>query len=618
MSNREIDELLFNLRKRMDKGVEDKELSLILSNELIYDIFKDEFQIDSNKMVDDMLKKILTDFYAYYLYEFELDKKLDKNINVILNDFNELSTEEDAINYIRSDLNRFKLIIDGYFEYHKNSIMYQAEVMANVVNMRKGLEFTSLYKDFFAVDIDYESKLLPHNVMVGLELIDTYKRSNYDDNKIINYLNIEYENKKDKYDFLNYILSNIYANIKLNGCKNDNDKNIVKLVEHLNKNMRCFYDDDSYVINLVKTYNNLYENIKWFEFKDIRDYYPYEDIDIIYKLDNTYKHPQDIIKNATSVYTITGKIQEFLYVSVENLIDMGYSNEEIIEWIIQLIDGRLQIYFNKNNIFDYNDDELFLNLIKLYLASSYYEYCNYTYADLNVNDINLFEHMDNGINAFDCLDLYEEDDDKQLIVEKYLDYSYCKENTEILARKKIVYDNRLNNAIKMNPFLYLEYRRVFGSLLPLETSKSTEYGNLIIGKIFDIISLSDSLDDEHNIKYTDLAQMFKNDSYDIYMDMDDIIGFILSNIYENLINKIDKTYDELDFINNIENNNFDIESIILDEDSLGKLLLYFFNLNGDYFTDDKLKKLRNNYKDKKVKTLKKLDPFYDVDNEILK
>lgn len=618
MSNREIDELLYNLRKRMDKGIENKELSIILSNELIYKIVKEEFQIESDKMVDDILKKILTDFYAYYLYELELDDNIDNDIATILNDFNELSTEEDVINYIRSDRNRFKLIIDGYFEYHNNSIMFQSKVMANVVNKRKGLEFTSLYKDFFAVDFDYEFLLLRHNVIVGLELIDTYKKSNCDDNRIINYLNIEFEDKRQKYDFLNYVLSNIYANIKLNGCTNDNDKNIVKLVEHLNKNMRCFYEDDSYIINLVKKYNDLYGNIKWFEFKDIRDYYPFEDIDIIYKLDNTYKHPHDVIKNANNVYTIMGKIQEFLFVSVENLIDMGKSNEEIVEWIIQLIDGKLQILYSKDDIFDYDDTDSFIRLIKLYLVSAYYEYCNYIYDDLNSFEIDLFEYIDNGIDTFDCLDLFEEDEDKQLIVEKYLDYSYCKENTEILARKKIVSNDRFYNAIKINPFMYLEYRRVFGSLLPLETSKSTEYGNLIMCKIFDIISLSNSLVDEHDIKYTDLAQMFKNDSNEIYMDIDEIVGFILSNIYENLMNKIDKTPDELDYINNLENNYYDIEGFINDDDSFGKLLLYFFNLNNDYFNDDKLRKLRNSYKDKKIKILKKLDPFYDVDNEILK
>ena len=58
MSNRQIDELMYNLRKRMDKGIENKELSIILSNELIYKIIKEEFQIESNNMVDDILKHI--------------------------------------------------------------------------------------------------------------------------------------------------------------------------------------------------------------------------------------------------------------------------------------------------------------------------------------------------------------------------------------------------------------------------------------------------------------------------------------------------------------------------------------------------------------------------------
>lgn len=382
--------------------------------------------------------------------------------------------------------------------------------------------------------------------------------------------------------------------------------------------MRCFYDDDKYIINMVKMYNDLYENIKWYEFMDIRDYYPIEDIDIIYKLDNKYKHPKDIIKNASNVYTIIGNIQEILFRNVENLIDTKKSNDEIMEWLIKLVDGKVQILYNSINIFDYNDNKLFIKLIKLYLVSAYYEYCNYTYDDLEDDELDLFEYIDKGIDIYDSIDLFKDDDDKQLIVDKYLEYSYCKENTEILARKKIVSDNKFMNAIKMNPYIYLEYRRVFGTLLPLETSKSTEYGNLIMGKIFDIISLSNSLEDEHGIKYADLAQMFKNESYEIYMDMDDILRFILSNIYENLMSKDDKSSDELEYIKNIENNYYDVNGIIDDEDNLGKLLLYFFNLNGDYFNDDKLKRLRNSSKGRKVKILKKLDPFYEVDSEVLK
>ena len=99
MSNRQIDELMYNLRKKMDNGIENKELSIILSNELIYKIIKEEFQIESNKMVDDILKKILTDFYAYYLYKLELDDNIDNNVVVMLKEFNELSSEEDVISY---------------------------------------------------------------------------------------------------------------------------------------------------------------------------------------------------------------------------------------------------------------------------------------------------------------------------------------------------------------------------------------------------------------------------------------------------------------------------------------------------------------------------------------
>ena len=616
MNNREIDELLYNLRKRMDKGLEDKELSIFLSNNLSSSIISNEFSLNDNNISWELIRKIVSDFYAYYLYKIECRENIDSNIKEIVDDIKELSCD-DIIDYVKYNLFKFYIIIKKYFEYHKQSIDYQCEVMANVVNKRLGTELTGIYKEFFFVDFSYEYLLVQNNVMIGLELRD-YCLDSLNDNAIIQYLNVEFENKVDRNNFLNYVLSNVYASLKINGCNSKEDLDLVKLTEQIDKKMKCFYDSDEYVINLIKKYFDIYNNVKWFEFKDIRDYISFENVELIYKLDNCYKHPMDVLKNAKEVYTVMEKVQEFLFNSIEKLVIENKDDFEILEWIKKLINNKVMVCYSEKTIFSYEDDQLFKNLIKLLLLSSFYEYCNYDLDNIDISEMNLYKYIDDGLDGMEGLSIFEDDEDCEIIINKFIDYYFSKENIELMAKKKIVQDNKFKNIIKFNPYMFLEYRRAFGFLLPLETSKSTEYGNIILGILFDIISLSDNLEDDHGIKYQDLAQMFKNDFFEIHLDLDEIIGFILSNIYINLNSRGNINDDEKLYIISMENNQLNVDDIINNDILFGELLFYFFNLNGEFLNDNKLKKFRKNYSEDKIKVLKKYDPFYEIDRDILK
>ena len=616
MNNREIDELLYNLRKRMDKGLEDKELSIFLSNNLSSSIISNEFSLNDNNISWELIRKIVSDFYAYYLYKIECRENIDSNIKEIVDDIKELSCD-DIIDYVKYNLFKFYIIIKKYFEYHKQSIDYQCEVMANVVNKRLGTELTGIYKEFFFVDFSYEYLLVQNNVMIGLELRD-YCLDSLNDNTIIQYLNVEFENKVDRNNFLNYVLSNVYASLKINGCNSKEDLDLVKSTEQIDKKMKCFYDSDEYVINLIKKYFDIYNNVKWFEFKDIRDYISFENVELIYKLDNCYKHPMDVLKNAKEVYTVMEKVQEFLFNSIEKLVIENKDDFEILEWIKKLINNKVMVCYSEKTIFSYEDDQLFKNLIKLLLLSSFYEYCNYDLDNIDISEMNLYKYIDDGLDGMEGLSIFEDDEDCEIIINKFIDYYFSKENIELMAKKKIVQDNKFKNIIKFNPYMFLEYRRAFGFLLPLETSKSTEYGNIILGILFDIISLSDNLEDDHGIKYQDLAQMFKNDFFEIHLDLDEIIGFILSNIYINLNSRGNINDDEKLYIISMENNQLNVDDIINNDILFGELLFYFFNLNGEFLNDNKLKKFRKNYSEDKIKVLKKYDPFYEIDRDILK
>ena len=608
MSNRQIDELLYSLKKKLTGKFSNIELSILLSNGLLNDFIRNEFSDDFD--CDKIIKKIVTDFYAYFLYKIEIGDDVDDFVRNILDELIEL--EGDNIDeYINNNMLIFSFMIDKYFEYHENSIIYQCMVMANIVNKRRISEFEDLYDDFFSVDFNYDSLVLPKLINCGLQLRDYY---NNDDKRILNYLNNEFESPIEKNYFLNYILSNVYVYLKLNGCDSEDDVNLVKLTEKLDRRMKCYYDDSTFIIKLVKRYFDIYGDIKWFEFKDIRDDIDFKEIDLIYKLDDSYKHPFDIMKNADNISTIFDYIINFVNGVLEKLTLQEKTEDEIINWFNKLFNNEISIKYD-NFFFNEENYKYFNDLIKLYFLSSYYEYCNYNRDNLYDCEESLYDFIDSGIDINDGLEIYDNEEDQKNIIGLTIKYIFSKETDEFRAKKKIVDDGKLKNILRLNPYILLEYRRLFGILLPNETSKSTEYGNIILEILSNIIPYVNNLEDNG---YQRVAKIFKRDYYEINMDLNEIVGFIISNIYENLITKEKLSEDENNFVKNLENNIIDIDDIINNDDLLGEILFYFFSLNDEYLNDDKLKNLRNSGNREKVKVLKKYDPFYEIDREILK
>ena len=606
MSNREIDELLYSLKNKLMDKLGNLELSILISNDLLNDYVSKVFSYDFDN--DKIIRKIVTDFYAYYLYKIEIGDDIEEFSKNILDELIELEGE-DISDYINNNLDIFSFMIDKYYEYHENSIVYQCKVMANIINKRRFSEFEDLYSEFFYVDFNYEFLVLPKLINCGLEFRDY---CNNDDKKIFIYLNNEFENQIDKNYFLNYILSNVYAYLKINGCENEDESNLVKLTEKMDRRMKCFYEDNKFVIKLVKKYFDIYSDIKWFEFKDVRDNIDFNEIDLIYKLDDSYKHPLDIMKNANNVSTILEYIQNFINGVLENLTMQDKSDEEIIEFFNKIFNDEILIKYD-NFLFNKKNDKYFRYLIKLYFLSSYYEYCNYNRDSLLQGEEKIYDYIDSGININDGLDIYENEEDQEIIISSVIDYMFSKESLEFKARRKIVEDGKMKNILSFNPYLMLEYRRLFGVLLPNETSKSTEYGNIILSTLCNIIPFS-----KYNLDYQKIARVFKRDHYSINMDLNEIVGFIISNIYENIIIKEELTEEENNFVRNMEDNIIEINDIVDNDELFGKLLFYFFNLNDEYLNDDMLKKLRNSGNREKVKVLKKYDPFYEMDNDILK
>ena len=616
MSHRDMHELLCCLLKMIKSEDKYKDLGNALVNGNVNIEFRN-IDIDGQKIIKDMIKKIVTDFLTYNVYKRYNDEVITDFVNEIFLDFKEIVNEEDVLKYVSENVDKFGKIVFDYFNFHDQDYKYQCMAVANVVNLKLASVFTDLYLDYFMTDVEYDKYILPKNVIYGLDLVKYYNTSKKEED-IHKYLNTEFDDPVEKNLFLNYILSNVYADLKINGCNNALDDKIIFLTHKIDKRMKCFYDDKDFVINLVKKYINLYDGVKWYNFVDVRDSISFEDIDLIYKLDASYKHPEDIIKNATYVYTVMGEIQRMLFYQMENFCDMKWDNDQIVDWVSNLVDGNIRLNFESDNVFDDGDKDLYLDLVKLYMASICYEYLNYKVDELNSEEESVYNYLDSDIDTSDCLDLYEDEEDRNVIINSLIENFYCDSKIEVLSRKKMVNDGKFRKVLKFNPFIYLEYRRAFGSLLPLETSKSTEYGNLILGKISDIMSYSNYVNDSHEIRYVDLAQIFKNDSSMLYMKDDEVAGFVVSNIYENLKLK-DKLMDnERAFVSMIENDQLDINLLLDNEDYYGRLLFIFYAMNEDYFDDEKFRQLRSFGCKEKIKILKKFDPFYDEDYEILK
>ena len=574
-------------------------------------------EVDSHKIVNDLIKMIVTDFLTYNVYKRYNDEFISDFANEILSDFKKIVNEDDVLKYVSDNVDKFGNIIFEYFVFHDQNYNYQCMAVANVVNLRLSTVFTDLYLEYFMTDVEYGHHVLPNNVIYGLDLI-SYYNVNKNDEDILEYLNAEFKDPVLKNNFLNYILSNVYANNKINGCSDDFNRNIVNLTEKIDRSMKCFYDNKNFVVNLVNEYINIYDDVKWYDFVDIRDSINFDNAEIIYKLDSSYKHPEDVIKNATYVCTIMGEIQKVIFYHLDFFINMNYDNDMIIDRITDLINGYAPLNFDPGCVLVNCDKNSYLSFVKMYLSSICYEYLNYKREELDIDEESVYNYLDSDIDKDECFDLFEDDEDRRVIINSLIEYFSCDSKIEVLSRKKMVADDKFKKLLKFNPYMYLEYRRICGSLLPLETSKSTEYGNLILGKIGDIIYYSNYVNDRHEIKYEDLGQIFKQDSSFIDMEDNEVAGFIVSNIYENLKMMENLSDNEKSFISVIENDQLDIDSILDDEDYYGRLLYIFYTMNEDYFNDDKFRKLRRSDYSEKIKILKKYDPFYDEDYEILK
>lgn len=618
MLNKKIDKMLDDLKKSLENYYHVNNISefvaFILMDIDLSNHFLQKYEIIDDNKINLLVEKIVTDFYAYNLYRQEINETLDNNTETILLEINELQTADDILNYVHNNFKKFIAIVEGYYDFNDRSQKFKDKTIANVINGHLEMVFEDLYSDFFDVDYHYEKYIKDDNIILGLNMIKNCPPN--DVNSQSSFFKIEFENDIDRNHFLSYMLSNVYAYLKINGSSNDFEKNLVKLTEKIDFRMKCFYEDESFVSEMYNIYYNMYKDTNWTNFKDIRDNLDISNVDIIYKLDCKYKHPQDIMKNTDYAYTLMEQINEYYMFMLDDLRDQNFSDEEIVEYFKNFLSGEIPINFERC-IFSPEDKEYFIYLSKLLFISQFYEYANYTEDELDYGEEQILEYLDT-CTTREALELFDNNNDSEIILNKVIDYLFILDEVDVMVREKAVDDNKFETIMNINPFMYLEYRRVFGSLLPGETSRSTECGNLLISTLVDIVYNNEKINCDEEINYQDIARLFVNNMKNLYLSTKEMLDFILSNIYENLINKKDLNIDEKSYIELIEDEDFSIEEYLDDEEIIGALLFYFMNVNNNgYFDDKKIQKLRNNTKRLgKVKVLERLDPFYDIDKPI--
>lgn len=613
MSGKQIDKFLIELKKQINLTNED--YIYITVNKILIRLMLLSKSFQEVSFIEEVIKKMTTDFYAYNLFKLECDETLCDEIKQILYDICNLEDERQLVDYVKNNTDKFIYITTDYYEFHNHNSVYINKAIANIVNKSLGLNFSRLYNNFFKNEYSYKEYLLSYNVNKGLLFVKEYN-DNQNLDCIKEFLNKEFDNRIEINGFINYVLSNVYAYLKTNKVENEELNKLISVTEKLNFRMYCYYEDDKIIEYLFKTYYDLYKNSKSFDFNDIRDNINPENLNTVKELDNSYKHPSELLKDANNVFSITECVIDEFNEYIVNLVDEEFSEEDIFDQINQVILGDVKI--DHFTIFNNSNNDYFIVILKLIMVSSFYEYCNLKRDELDQDSLELLDKIDDDINVKEAISLFDNQENSYKLIEKYYEYCFSDFHTTYEAMVKIVKEKKLHKIFKMNPYCILDYRKRFGLMFPFENTMTVDLGNDIVSTINNMLFANYSANVCNDVEiFNEISQLMKLSVDDYSLTQEQLIGFVMTNIYEHLKVKKNITEEEKDFILDMEEENIDFDDIINDDDYFGQLLSQFYYFNIHYFDEKSMTKLRhntNNYG--KIKVLEKYDPYYYEDKDI--
>ena len=632
MSDKNIDKFLNNLfipsgNNKRDEQNFLKSFYIVLKMSAYLKSSLEKQQIGKNKsifFIEKMIKKIVLDFYVYNLFKIDSDKKIGTKENKLVNTIKEFNSEHDLLDYFL-DNQDLKYVLRDYYIFYNMDEEYIKVVIANTVNQGYSNEIFKLYSNFYNNYEGYYKYLINEKIQKGLLFVKQYK-PNQSLETINKFLHCEFEDPIVKNHFISYILSNVYVYFKKNNIvgeqlihlkeskKNININQLIDLIEKMNFRMSCFYDDDGFLEYIFKIYYDLYKDSKWYNFIDIRNNLNENSIDTIKLLDRDFIHPIEIMRDAKEFTTGVKIIEDDILNYLTMLIDNGYDDDTIIEHLRDVSLGRISI--SNNELI--SKVEFIVNL-RLLIVSKYYEFINLKYDEVEINYQSIYDEIDDDINSLEALNLFDDEEVAMLLTEKYFEYFFESPKTDYEAMNKIMNENKFTKLLKINPNMFFEYRKLFGYMFPNESLETVDLTNDLLSVINNIYTtnLQAHVCDENSI-YNEIAQVIKYSCGDYQLSIEEMTGFIICNIYERLKLKSKLNKVETYFIEQVEDDLFEIEDIIGDDSVLEQLIFMFRQLNQYYLDFDAMHKIRENTINKgKIKILEKYDPNYYIDKACL-
>lgn len=251
------------------------------------------------------------------------------------------------------------------------------------------------------------------------------------------------------------------------------------------------------------------------------------------------------------------------------------------------------------------------NLLKLDIMASLYEYVNFYLEDYYSFESAIsfvYKELLNSNNPLDFIKLYDKYDGEIMYI--YVSIAIYSNESKRSWYKKILGEEKIKDILKISPASILKYRFMFGLYFDDENLVS-------IGILKTIDEIVENLLKNYDVKkdnnFWDQLKKEIDDNTSFDDDYTSIILYLLSNVYEHIINKNQIDEAEKNMIKFLDNHSIGeiLSKIFKEDDSISQLAYSIYLYNKDRITEKDLMILREKTKAKgKVKVIKKLNSFY--------
>ena len=484
-------------------------------------------------------------------------------------------------------------LVSAYSDYINSSSFAFIQIIKHYIHVltSKGYTINKNNYNCFRLDVkniyeiynnlQYETGLIystetnkEKNSNKSRELYDRFYNKLY--KEVNNYINHNFRTSYEKKSFVKYLLSLSYSYLKSLNNLTEEDESIIELIENSEKDEfieNIFRFKDLFCLVLEIVYNLYYDNGEYYDIRKCIN----DNIDTIYKLDNTYTKNDKEKYKMDSLYT-----ELYLEYALESFELDKMKSSEIFDY---LMNHRLSIY---DRLYDANLDPRFeleykKDLIRKIVADNYEYHCYLTnglnenldinhYLELNKIDTTKFQNiLEYFVNNYSSL------------IDNYYAYQHESIYFSEKARLDVCRLKSLDKLIQIDRYALSRYLIIFSKIVV--ELPSVDYMNMCIKGI------------QSNYKDYDYDEIVK------------MLNVMCLNIYEKLlIGQIEGS--AMPYLKNyIENTENVGEHLLEDEVTRQKLEELFIKINGYEISYSEEVKIRKKIDSSHIKILKKINPF---------